>query len=103
MKKAKETETEKPIDIQIRGLEAVRGVEGLNVNPNIPTHHADMINVLFSSEGLALISFFSRTPGLNVEECRISFTHVLAKKIVDLFCRHLNYYPENPSQQKGRK
>ena len=95
----KKTKTTTPIKVQAKGWEPVAGIEGLNINPNIPTHHADIINVLFSSEGLALISFFSRTPGCNVEECRISFTHALAKRIVDMFCQHLNYYPEKPVQK----
>ncbi len=98
-KKRKSAEVKKPAQIQITGYQTIPPTEGLSVNPNNPTHHADIINVLFSNEGLALISFFSRTPGLNVEECRVSFSHALAKKIVDLLCQHLNYYPQSASPQ----
>lgn len=98
-KKRKAVEVKKPAQIQIKGYQIIPPTEGLSVNPNNPTHHADIINVLFSNEGLALISFFSRTPGLNVEECRVSFSHALAKKIVDLFCQQLNYYPQCASQK----
>jgi hypothetical protein len=102
MKKNKNNEirkSAKPIKIQANSWEPIVGIEGLDINPNISTHHADIIHALFSSEGLALISFFSRTPGRNVEECRISFTHALAKRIVDLFCQHLDYYPEKPTSK----
>jgi hypothetical protein len=99
MKKRKRVESKKPTQILIKGLQAIPPTEGLPINPNIPTHHADIINILFSTDGLALISFLSRTPGLNVEECRVSFSHALAKKIVDLFCQHLNYYPQSPAHQ----
>ncbi len=99
MKKTNKNKVKKPTQIQIKGWEIVPGTEGLPINPNIPTHHADIVNILVSGEGLALISFFSRTPGLNVEECRVSFSHVLAKKIVDLLCQQFNYYPQNPTHQ----
>ena len=99
MKKTKTAEVEKSTQIQIKGIQVIPPTEGLPINSNIPTHHADIINILFSNDGLALISFFSRTPGLNVEECRVSFSHALAKQIVDLFCKHLNYYPQSPAQQ----
>lgn len=98
-KKEKSTKVEKPIEIQIRGKQPIPPIEDLSVNPNNPTHHADIINLLFSNDGLAMISFFSRTPGLNVEECRVSFSHALAKKIVDLLCEQLNYYPQSASPQ----
>lgn len=99
MKKRKTVESKRPAQIKIKGCEAISPIEGLPINPNIPTHHADIVNTLFSNDGLTLISFFSRTPGLNVEECRVSFSHTLAKKIVDLFCQHLNYYPQGSAQQ----
>ena len=99
MEKRKTVESKKPTQIQIKGWQTIPPTEGLPINPNIPTHHADIVNVMFSKEELTLISFFSRTPGLNVEECRVSFTHALAKKIVDLFCQHLNYYPQSSAQQ----
>ena len=96
-KKEKSAEAIKPIQIQIKGNEPIPQTENLPINPNNPTHHADIINILFSNDGLALISFFSRTPGLNVEECRVSFSQALAKKIVDLLCKQLNYYPQSTS------
>ncbi|MCG2709369.1 MAG: hypothetical protein L6246_03480 [Thermodesulfovibrionales bacterium] len=99
MKKKKADEVKKPTQIQIKGYQTIPPTEGLPINSNIPTHHADIINILFSNDGLALISFFSRAPGLNVEECRVSFSHALAKKIVDLVCQHLNYYPQSSAQQ----
>jgi len=99
MKKGKTVASKRPAQIQIKGWETIRPTEGLPINPNIPTHHADIVNTLFSNDGLTLISFFSRTPGLNVEECRVSFSHALAKKIVDLFCQRLNYYPQSSAHQ----
>jgi len=103
MKKKKLDKVNKPTQIQIRGYQPLPPTEGLSVNPSNPTHHADIINVLFSNDGLALISFFSRTPGLNVEECRVSFSHALAKRIVDLFCQHLNYYPQSSVQEINKQ
>lgn len=99
MKKIKSKKAIKSLELKITGNQTIPPTEGLPVNPNIPTHHADIVNMLISNEGLALIRFFSRAPGLNVEECRVSFTHVLAKKIVDLICKNLNYYPEHPTHQ----
>ena len=98
-KKEKPAEVTKPIQIQIKGTETLPSTKDLSINPNNPTHHADIINILVSNNGLALISFFSRAPGQNVEECRVSFTHALAKKIVDLLCKQLNYYPQSASPQ----
>ena len=99
MKKRKKVESKKPTQIQIKGWQVIPPTEGLPTNSNIPTHHADIINILVSNDGLTLISFFSRTHGLNVEECRVSFSHGLTKKIVDLFCQYLNYYPQSPAYQ----
>jgi hypothetical protein len=99
MKKIKIDKVKKSAQIQIKGFQIIPPTEGLPVNSNIPTHHADIVNLLFSNDGLALISFFSRTPGLNVEECRVSFSHALAKKIVDLIAQQLDYYPQKLSDQ----
>jgi len=103
MKKIKSKKAIQTQERKITGAQIVPPVDGLPVNPNIPTHHADIANMLITQEGLALIRFFSRTPGMNVEECRVSFSHVLAKKIVDLICLNLNYYPVNPTSQTGNK
>jgi hypothetical protein len=98
-KKKKLAKIKKPIQIQIKGTEILPPIEGLSINPNNPTHHADIINVLFSNDGLALMSFFSRSLGLNIEECRVSFSHALAKNVVDLLCKQLNYYPQSATPQ----
>jgi len=99
MKKATiKTDLKKGFEMKTKGLQALPATEGLSFNPNIPTHHADIVSILHSSEGLAMISFFSRTPGLNVEECRVSITNALAKQIIDILCMRLDYYPSKPSE-----
>ena len=103
MGKRKATEVKKPTQFQITGEQTIPPIEGFPVNPNLPTHHVDIVNFQFSNDGLTMISFFSRTPGRNVEECRVSFSNTLAKKIVDLVCQHLHYYPQSSAQVMKEK
>ena len=103
MKKTTDLKVNKTDEIHIEGSEPVGKLANLNTNPNIPTHHADMIGCLFGTDGSTLISFFARTPGLNVEECRISFSQELAKRIVDIFSSHLNYYPQKSLPAEVKK
>lgn len=94
MKKTKNNQLKNLTQIRIKGTEIVPGNPDIPINSNIPTHHADIVHLLFSVEGQTLISFFSRTPGLNVEECRVSLENGLAKKLVDLICKNFDYYPQ---------
>jgi hypothetical protein len=95
---------EKKIDqFQITGTQKLPPDVNLPTNPNLPTHHSDMVSFLFSNDGSTLARFFSRTPGINVEECRVSFSQSLAKKIVDILSSQFNYYPQKTSQQPEEK
>ena len=102
MKKKIPAKAQKSVEVKISGVTPLPAIESLPSNPNIPTHHADIVNMMMSSDGLALLSFFSRTPGANIEECRISFSHEMAKKIANMVCIQLDYSPQKPSQ-KGKK
>ena len=96
MEKNIKKKVKKTSEMKITGTQTLPVFEGLPVNPNIPTHHADLVNIMIGTDGLALIRFFSRVPGLNVEECRISLSHVLARKLVDLITQNLDRFPDNP-------
>lgn len=100
MEKATLKKDKKPGQIKLTGTQSLPALEDLPVNFNIPTHHADMVNIMISTDGFALIRFFSRVPGLNVEECRVSISHVLAKKLVDLLINSLNQFPQNSKSKK---
>jgi len=89
--------------IEITGSQILPPHENLPSNPNLPTHHADMVSFLFSSDGLTLARFFSRTPGFNIEECRVSFSQVLAKRIIDILSTQFNYYPQKSLPETGEK
>jgi hypothetical protein len=94
MKKKKKVESKKLTKIHITGTQIIPPAENLPTNPNIPTHHADMVSFLFGNDGSTLVGFFARTQGINVEECRVSFSKILAEKIVDILSSNLNYYPQ---------
>jgi hypothetical protein len=94
MKKIVDSKAKKSDLLKVEGSEIIPQIRNFVTNPNIPTHHADMVSCLFGSDGSTLISFFARTPGINVEECRVSFSQVLAKKLVDMISSHLDYYPQ---------
>jgi hypothetical protein len=102
--KSKAINKNKLDQFQIKGSQILPRDENLPTNPNLPTHHSDMVSFLFSNDGSTLARFFSRTPGINVEECRVSFSQSLAKKIVDILSSHFDYYPQKSSQQfEGKK
>lgn len=83
---------------ELKPLQIAPPIKGLTPNPNLPTHHADIISVLASTDGMALLSFYSRTPGMHVEECRVSFTFTLAKKIIELLSQQINQHTQNQAQ-----
>ena len=80
-------------ELHVKGTLPFPATENLHVNPNNPTHHADIVNVLYALQGNVLLSFYSRTQGFNVEECRISFNENLARALINILCQQINYYP----------
>lgn len=103
MKKAQSVKITKDTGSKITGIEPLPQIDGLPFNPNNPTHHADIVNVMTTNEGDVLLSFFSRTPGRNIEECRVAFNNSLAKNLVQLINKRFNFFPQTPALQIKKK
>ena len=98
MKKQSKTKRNTSAKITISGSQTLPAIDGLTFNPNLPTHHADLVNMATNNEAV-LLSFFARTPGFNMEECRVSISHHMAKKLVDLICNQFHYCPPQATNQ----
>lgn len=69
----------------------------LPTNPNVQTFFADIVQVLSRNDGLSIIRWLSRTPGVNLELSRIVTTHAVLKSLTDILCRQLDHYPTKES------
>lgn len=84
-------ETNKPNPIS-----PIPSVEHLPINPNIITNFADIAHVSVRKDGMCMISFFSRIPDINQEQCRIVIQPTLVKGLCELLCKSIKYYPKPP-------
>lgn len=96
----KKKATALPKEVSVLGTQVLPPHPDLPVNPNIPTQFANIVNVLSGADEVVLLSFFSRSLGLNVEQCRVTIPNNLAIRLVDLLCDAVKYYPANPSEAK---
>ena len=87
--------------VTIKALETIPNFDPTLVsNPNLPTLFADMVQFLNRSDGFGILRFFSRIPGANIEVTRISANHDLLKRLAEILCHNLNYYPTQKGKEK---
>lgn len=87
-------------EIQIKGTTILPACEDLPTNENIQTLYSDIVNIFFSRGSLGHLSFFSRTVGKNVEQCRVVVPYETLKDVVTLICNNIDYYPQKPETKK---
>jgi hypothetical protein len=95
-----ETLQEKVVGVQVKGTEVLPNISNLTPNPNILTVYSDLIGLLSNNQGMSILSFYSRTAGLNVEVCRVAVNTDGVKQLVNMLCRAADYYPEKKQVEK---
>ena len=92
----KATRTPKPPEVAIKGNDIVPPTDGLLTNPTVTTTFCNLCNIMFSTEGVAYLRWFTKLPGINLEQCRLVVPLQALRSFIDVCCKHLNYYPEKP-------
>jgi hypothetical protein len=68
---------------------------------DVATLFADAAKVSHRRDGLTLIQFMSSIPNVTIEQSRVMMTDAHAKKIVDVLCESLDYYPTKTEKING--
>ena len=99
-KKMVSSKNTKKTQVLLKNNEQLPPTEGLPTNPTINTSFCNVCNIMFSNEQVAYLRWFTRLPGINLEQCRTVVPIQTLKSIMDICCKHLNYYPEKPKSKK---
>ncbi len=77
-------------EFEIKDTIPIPGDDSCPSNPNLPTLFSDMFSLTIRTDGVVIIRFLSRIPGLNSEQCRIATNYDGAKKLINLLSEGLN-------------
>lgn len=70
----------------------------LVANPNLDTVFADIIQTLSRSDGLTVLRFFTKIPGLNHECARVALRTGAVQGMIDSICEATGYIPKTLRQ-----
>jgi len=88
-KSQRKKQVKKPQTKTITGLEIIPEIEGLTTNKNLPTLQTDIATVMARSDGIGIISFYSKIHGANIEICRVSMTLSVMENLADIINTHI--------------
>jgi hypothetical protein len=77
----------------VKGSEILPAEANMPSNPNLQTLFADIVSIITRNDGFSILRFYSRAPGLNIEQCRVALPQQITKALVDVLCQTLAYYP----------
>lgn len=75
----------------------------LNINNSLPNLFVDDIRVSIRNDNIATLNFFSDSPEGKYEQTRVSTKNERLKVFIEVLCRHTDYYPTKPSEDKGEE
>jgi hypothetical protein len=71
-----------------------------NINNNLPNLFVDDIRVSVRNDNIATLNFFSDSPEGKFEQTRVTTKKEWLKVFIEVLCRHTDYYPTKPTEEK---
>ena len=71
-----------------------------HINTSLPNLFVDDIRVSTRNDNIATMNFFSDTPEGKFEQTRVITKKERLKVFIDALCKHTDYYPAQPVQEK---
>lgn len=78
-------------------------VKTVGLRPDIPTIYADKMQFLRRTDNSCILSWVQEVGrDLFVEQSRVMVSEEHMKRIINLICEHIDYYPEKKAKAKAK-
>jgi hypothetical protein len=83
------TRVNSQVTVRIGPLDTLPAEPSLPPNPAIPSLQVETTNMIVRSDNVVMLRFFSKLPGMNLEQARVVMTHEAARALAALIARNL--------------